>query len=158
MINELDDSRNSIHYSNSPNKSFESPQRAKFASKQKSSCRTPQQDASDRDIDAFFTPKSYNLNLNELENAIKNYPLNLEIVKITKNIHGLNEDKLLFIEISPEEETYFTAGYCTLLQWSTKSLTIIKDYSEILFFELRQIKITKSGEFLFLGQDWDVEK
>jgi len=64
-------------------------------------------------------------------------------VKITKNIHGLNDDKLLFIEISPEEETYFTAGYSTLLQWSTKSLTIIKDYSEILFFELRQIKITK---------------
>jgi hypothetical protein len=113
---------------------------------------------SDRDIDDVRTPKSNNLNLNELENAIKSYPLNLEIVKITKNIHSLNDDKLLFIELSPEEETYFTAGYCTLMQWSTKSLTAIKDYSEILFFELRQIKITQNGEFIFLGQDWDVEK
>lgn len=35
MINELDDSRNSIHYSNSPEQTFNSPERANFASNQK---------------------------------------------------------------------------------------------------------------------------
>ena len=122
MINELDDSRNSIHYSDSSEQTFTSPERAKYASNKKNMYSTPQQKLmSDRDIENMRTPKSYNLNLCELENAIKSYPLNLEIVKITKNIHGLNDDKLLFIELSPEEETYFTAGYCTLIQWSTKS-------------------------------------
>lgn len=93
----------------------------------------------------------------DLENAIKKQPLNLEIVKLASEIHGTNFDKLLYIELSPEEETYFTGGYFTLLQWSTKSLTVIKDYTEILFFELKMIKISCTGEFQLFGQDFDVD-